>query len=60
VLLDKYGMTLAQLMLNWVTYGDAVVAIPKASSLEHVEQNTAAIRTRISGDEYRAVSMRFE
>jgi len=59
-LLDKYVMTPAQLMLNWLTYRDAVVAIPKASNLEHVEQNAAAIRSRISGDDYRALSRRFE
>src|SRR5713226_6919268 len=53
-LLDKYGMTPAQLMLNWVMYKDAVVAIPKASNLEHVEQNAAAIRSRISADDYKA------
>ncbi len=59
-LLDKYEMTPAQLMLNWATYKDAVVAIPKASNLEHVEQNAAAIGTRISGDDYRALSRRFD
>ncbi len=56
VLLDKYGMTSAQLMLNWVTYREAVVAIPKASNVEHVESNAAALSTRISGDDYRAIS----
>ena len=59
-LLDKYGMTPAQLMLSWVTYREAVVAIPKASNLEHVEQNAAAIGPRISADDYKAVSRRFE
>jgi diketogulonate reductase-like aldo/keto reductase len=59
-LLDKYGMTPAQLMLNWVTYRDAVVAIPKASDLEHVEQNATAISPRISADDYKALSRRFE
>ena len=42
-LLDKYGMTPAQLMLNWVTYREAVVAIPKAANVEHVEENAAAV-----------------
>ena len=43
-LLDKYGMTVAQLMLNWMTYRDSVIAIPKASSVEHVEENAHARR----------------
>ena len=34
-------MTPAQLMLNWVTYRDPVVAIPKAGKVEHVEENAA-------------------
>ncbi len=59
-ILDKYGMTPAQIMLNWVTYRDAVVAIPKASNPKHVEENATAIRARISGDDYRAISRKFE
>jgi diketogulonate reductase-like aldo/keto reductase len=57
--LDKYGMTPAQLMLNWVTYRDPVVAIPKASKLEHVEKNAAAVRARIARDDYQTVSRAF-
>jgi diketogulonate reductase-like aldo/keto reductase len=59
-LLAKYGMTPAQLILNWVTYRDAVVAIPKASKVEHVEKNAASVDTRVSGEDYRALSKMFE
>jgi diketogulonate reductase-like aldo/keto reductase len=59
-LLTKYGLTAAQLMLNWVTYRDTVVAIPKASKAEHVEKNAVSVSTRISGDDYRALSRMFE
>jgi diketogulonate reductase-like aldo/keto reductase len=59
-LLAKYGLTPAQLMLNWVTYRDAVVAIPKASKVEHVEENAEAISTRISADDYRTLSRVFQ
>jgi diketogulonate reductase-like aldo/keto reductase len=58
-LLDKYDMTPAQLMLNWVTYRDSVVAIPKASTLEHVEENAKSVDTRILGDDYRVLSRTF-
>jgi diketogulonate reductase-like aldo/keto reductase len=58
-LLDKYGMTAAQLMLNWVTYREAVIAIPKAARVEHVEKNSAALDTRISTDDYQALSRIF-
>lgn len=57
---DKYGMTPAQLMLNWVTYKEAVVAIPKASNIEHVEEDAAAVGARISGDDYEALSRLFD
>jgi diketogulonate reductase-like aldo/keto reductase len=59
-LLDKYGMTAAQLMLNWVTYREDVVAIPKASTVDHVEKNAAAVSTRISGNDYQALSRIFD
>ena len=57
---DKYGMTSAQLMLNWVTYREAVVAIPKASNMKHVEEDAAALSARISGDDYKALSRIFD
>jgi diketogulonate reductase-like aldo/keto reductase len=57
--LDKYGMTPAQLMLNWVTYNDAVLAIPKASNLKHVQENAEAVRSKISADDYNKLSKMF-
>ncbi|HEV2389439.1 MAG TPA: aldo/keto reductase, partial [Nitrososphaerales archaeon] len=59
-LLEKYGMTPAQLMLNWVTYREAVVTIPKAANLEHVEEDAASVTTRISGEDYQALSRAFD
>jgi diketogulonate reductase-like aldo/keto reductase len=59
-LLAKYGLAPAQLMLNWVTYNDAVVAIPKASKVDHIEKNAASISTRISEDDHRTLSRVFE
>lgn len=59
-LLEKYEMTPAQLMLNWVTYPEQVVTIPKASRISHVEENASAVDVRISDDDYRALSRRFE
>jgi diketogulonate reductase-like aldo/keto reductase len=59
-LLDKYGMTPAQLMLNWVTYREAVVAIPKAAKVEHVENSAASLDKRISADDYRTLSRAFD
>ena len=59
-ILAKYEMTPAQLMLNWVTYPDPVVAIPKAGRESHVEENARSVDVRISQSDYRALSKKFE
>jgi len=59
-MLEKYEMTPAQLMLNWVTYPEPVVTIPKAGRVSHVEENAAALNIRISLADYRALSRKFE
>jgi len=53
-------VTPAQLMLNWVTYRESVVAIPKAANIEHVKEDATALGTRISRDDYQALSRTFE
>jgi diketogulonate reductase-like aldo/keto reductase len=59
-ILEKYDMTPAQLMLNWVTYPDSVVTIPKAGRVSHVEENAKAVDMRISKSDYQALSRKFE
>jgi diketogulonate reductase-like aldo/keto reductase len=58
--LEKHKLTPAQLMLNWVTRQDNVVAIPKSAKPERVEENANSVATRLSDDEYRLVSSAFE
>lgn len=58
-LLDKYGVTPAQLMLDWVTHRDRVVTIPKASRAEHLRENATSVNTRMSDDDYRLLSRSF-
>ncbi|MBI3860104.1 MAG: aldo/keto reductase [Thaumarchaeota archaeon] len=53
---DKYGMTTAQLMLNWVTRSEAVVAIPKSAKIAHTEENAASVSVRFSDSEYVQIS----
>jgi diketogulonate reductase-like aldo/keto reductase len=55
-LLEKYGMTPAQIMLNWVTYNEAVVAIPKTTNIKHVEEDAGALDIRLSADDYGLLS----
>jgi diketogulonate reductase-like aldo/keto reductase len=52
----RYGMSAPQLMLNWVTRAKEVVAIPKASTMEHVVENAASIEVRLSPEDYEELS----
>jgi len=55
-ILRKYGMAQAQVMLNWVTRHDKVVAIPKAASVVHLEENAASVSARFDQAEYTQIS----
>ncbi len=55
-ILAKYRMTPAQAALNWVTFQDGVVAIPKSAKREHAEENAASLSTRLSKQDYDSVS----
>lgn len=55
-LLQKLGMTPAQVMLNWVTRNEQVVAIPKAASISHLEENVSSVSTRFTAAEYDQLS----
>jgi len=55
-ILEKYRMTNAQVMLNWATRNDQVVAIPKAESLSHLEDNASSVRVRFEPTEYEMIS----
>lgn len=59
-LAEKYRLTPAQLMLNWVTHRDRVIAIPKASKVGHTEENAASLDKEVSEDDYQALSRAFE
>jgi diketogulonate reductase-like aldo/keto reductase len=51
-LCEKYGMTPIQVMLNWVTRSECVVAIPKSADVKHVEENASSVSARFSEEEY--------
>lgn len=59
-ILEKYEMTPAQIMLNWVTYPEPVVAIPKAGQISHIEENASSVDIRMSENDYKILSRRFE
>ncbi len=55
----RYNATAQQIALSWVVSRAGVVAIPKASSLEHVRENAAAADIQLTPDEVRQIDERF-
>ena len=49
-LASRLGMTPAQVALAWLLQRDAVIAIPKASTRQHLEENFAALRFSLEAD----------
>lgn len=47
----RYNATAAQIALAWVMHQDGVIAIPKASSQEHVRQNFAALDIKLTSQD---------
>jgi aryl-alcohol dehydrogenase-like predicted oxidoreductase len=49
----KYGVTPSQVALNWLVnfHGETVVAIPGATKAKHAEENTCAMKFRLSDDD---------
>ncbi len=58
-LATKYGKTKAQIALNFLTRDDYVVAIPKADSIEHVKENSAASGWRLSEEDISLIDEHF-
>jgi len=54
----KYGMTPAQVVLNWVTRNERVLAIPKAADINHLEENAKSVDVRMTGAEYAVIGGR--
>ncbi|TPM18490.1 aldo/keto reductase [Mesorhizobium sp. B2-3-6] len=47
----RHGVTPAQIALAWVMHQDGVIAIPKASSQDHVRQNVATLDIELTGED---------
>ncbi|RQO37062.1 oxidoreductase [Herminiimonas sp. KBW02] len=48
---DRHGVTPAQVALAWVLRQDGVIAIPKASTPEHVRENRAALDLQLTAED---------
>ncbi|MFJ3956496.1 aldo/keto reductase [Arthrobacter sp. NPDC090010] len=58
-LAEAREVSVVQLLLAWAIRSGTVVAIPKASSLEHVRENAAAVRLRLSESELDQIDLAF-
>ncbi len=55
----KYQATPAQIMLAWVLRQPGVIAIPKASSVAHVEENARALTLELDSGDIAALDVAF-
>ena len=55
----RHDATPAQIVLAWVMRTDGIIAIPKASTLEHVKENRAALDVRLTDDYLAALDAAF-
>lgn len=58
-LAQQKGISVAQLLLAWVTRKEGVIAIPKAGSVAHVQDNAAALQVSLSSDELALLNTHF-
>lgn len=56
---QKHGKTPRQVILNFLTRDPALFAIPKASRIEHVEENAGGMGWRLDDDDVRAIDAAF-
>jgi myo-inositol catabolism protein IolS len=56
----KYEKTVPQMALNWLISKPGVVAIPKAATIEHVEENVQAVGWKPSEDDTASLENAFE
>lgn len=56
---QQKGISMAQLMLAWVIRQQGVLAIPKASTVAHIQQNASALNIQLTDDELSIIDRTF-
>ncbi len=57
---DRHGVTPAQIALAWVLRQQGVIAIPKASTLSHVQENRAALEIALTAEDLAELDEAFQ
>jgi len=52
---QQKGISVAQLLLAWVIRQPGVIAIPKASSVAHVQENAAALEVELTDEDLQLI-----
>jgi diketogulonate reductase-like aldo/keto reductase len=55
----RHSATAAQIALAWVMAQPGVIAIPKASSQDHVRQNVAALDIKLTAEDFTELDRAF-
>lgn len=58
-LAQQKSITVAQLLLAWVIRKEGIIAIPKASSIEHVQDNARALQVELTSDDLAQINQAF-
>lgn len=56
---QQKGISVAQLLLAWVIRNEGIMAIPKASSVQHVAENAAALEVELSSEELALINQAY-
>ncbi|MGD8105875.1 aldo/keto reductase [Pantoea sp. FN0302] len=56
---DRLGISVAQLLLAWVIRHPNIMAIPKASSISHVQENAAALNVTLDETHVKQIDLLF-
>jgi diketogulonate reductase-like aldo/keto reductase len=58
-LAQQHGVTSAQIAIAWLLHQPQVIVIPKSSTIDHVEQNYAALNLRLSAEDLATLDAAF-
>jgi len=53
---DKYGRTMAQVALNWLISHPSVMAIPKATNPQHIQENASSADFKLSDEDFKKIN----
>ena len=53
-------MTATQIALSWLLHQDNVISIPKATNLQHVKENRAALEIKLTNEDMQTLNREFK